>query len=408
MDVRINYQPNKVSDALIDLPSSKSISNRLLIIDALSGFKSELTNLSQARDTDLMQTLLASTETTLNAKDAGTTYRFLTAYLALSSHQSVTLTGEERMYKRPIGILVDVLRQLGADIRYLHQEGYPPLSITGRPLRSPGIIQINGSISSQFISALLLIGPYIENGLSLELLPPVASEPYITMTIALMRAFGAEVSYVDHLLLIQPKPYVPHAYRVEADWSGACFFYSLASLTRERYHIPGLMDQSLQADRAIADIMTHLGVHTDYSSDGVTLSPSVSTTDHLEIDCHAYPDLVPALVVALGLVGRSATLTSIGHLRYKECDRITALQTELQKVGMQISVEHETMMISGKAKVEPHISINTYRDHRMAMCFSILAIQAPIIIQDAEVVHKSFPNYWDIIQGLGMDVNEVS
>lgn len=407
MNLDITYKKPGGQSPNVSLPSSKSISNRLLIIDALSGFQSDIQNLSTARDTKLMLELLNSTKTIKNAKDAGTTYRFLTSYLSLKDGQINILEGEERMYARPIGILVDALKELGAEIEYLKEAGFPPLKITGKQLISQGPISISGSVSSQFISSLLLIGPHIKNGLVLKLIPPVASEPYITMTINLMQAFGAEIKYEQNIISISEKKYTPRPFKVESDWSGACFMYTLAAATSSEILLSNLTDESLQADRAIADIMSKIGITSTFTDAGTIIQGHHNKIKSaLIIDCHAFPDLVPAFVVTLGILGIPATLTSVEHLRYKESDRILALQTEMAKVGVTVKSEPDIIHISGQAKVKRETIFDSYRDHRMAMCFAIFGTQAQIQIRDAEVVEKSFPEYWDVLKKLGFIISK--
>lgn len=395
--------------AIIPLASSKSESNRALIIDALTGFRCDLQNLSTARDTQTMIRLLKSTDRTADVLDAGTTMRFLTAYFAVTGGQKV-MTGTPRMCERPIGILVDALRTLGADITYLNNEGYPPLQLNGFLASqtnqvNPGRVSIRGDVSSQYISALLLVAPTLSNGIVLQLTGDIGSRPYIEMTIEQMRHFGADVTadWNARTLTVAPKPYVPQPYAVESDWSGASYWYSVVALAEDpatEIELLGLKPKSLQGDSAIVDIMRPLGVESTFTDRGVRLTKR-PTEPALSWDFTDCPDLAQTVAVCAAVKGVSLTLTGIESLKIKETDRVYALQTELQKLSAEL-VEVAPNQRYEIRTLTPHSllsapQIHTYDDHRMAMAFAPVALRREIVIEEPGVVAKSYPSFWDDI-----------
>lgn len=404
--------PTSPVRAQIPLASSKSESNRALIIDALTGFRCDLQNLSTARDTQTMIRLLKSSDATADVLDAGTTMRFLTAYFAVTG-QSKIMTGTPRMCERPIGILVDALRTLGADITYLKNDGYPPLQLNGfKPSDTnqahSGRLSIRGDVSSQYISALLMIAPMLPQGLVLTLTGAIGSRPYIEMTIAQMVYFGADVQadWKTNTITVAPKPYVAHSYAIESDWSGASYWYSVAALSDDRVGGPltteiellGLKEKSLQGDSAIVDIMRPLGVESTFTATGVRLTkrPTESSLAWDFTDC---PDLAQTVAVCAAVKGVRLTLTGIESLKIKETDRVGALQAELKKIGAEL-VEVEPnhryeVRTTERSEGEVKAAIHTYDDHRMAMAFAPVAMQRAIVIQEPGVVAKSYPSFWD-------------
>ncbi len=404
------------------LPASKSESNRALLLQKLAG-GGTLTNLSDAHDTVLMQRLLAQADTSdhLDAEDAGTVMRFLTAYLAVTGWRG-TLTGTERMRQRPIGPLVLALRQFGARIYYAGQEGFPPLRFEGfypSTAEYKGVwsreVELPGNISSQFVSALLLVGPTLLGGIMLFLKPPVTSEPYIKMTLALMQHFGAECEDLgDGLYDVTGGTYEapdlkPVDYAIEADWSAASYAYALVALAPpgSTLELPDLRQNSFQGDQAIADFMLHLGVHTEFdTAESVRLTQVPSEpSGPLEFNFSHCPDLAQTVAVVAAALGRSLTLTGLESLRIKETDRIVALQTELQKFGAPLSeispgrfqVQAENFRVNGQR-------VSTYHDHRMAMAFAPLALRGLLQIENPQVVRKSYPTFWDELQKAGFHV----
>ncbi|GAB3769693.1 3-phosphoshikimate 1-carboxyvinyltransferase [Spirosoma horti] len=394
--------------ATIPLASSKSESNRALIIDALTGFRCDLQNLSTARDTQTMIRLLKSTDQTADVLDAGTTMRFLTAYFAVTGQEKI-MTGTPRMCERPIGILVDALRTLGANITYLKQEGYPPLQIKGfsSAAEAGNRLSIRGDVSSQYISALVMIAPLLPNGLTLELTGAIGSRPYIEMTLEQMRYFGADVQadWETKTITVAPKPYTPKSYAIESDWSGASYWYSVAALANDRIAGPltteinllGLKAKSLQGDSAIVDIMRSLGVESTFTDSGVRLTKGPTATS-LAWDFTDCPDLAQTVAVCAAVKGVVLRLTGIESLKIKETDRVAALQAELQKIGAElVEVEPNHLYEVHRLAESPSgpATIATYDDHRMAMAFAPVAMQHEIIIDEPGVVAKSYPSFWD-------------
>ncbi|WP_338871129.1 3-phosphoshikimate 1-carboxyvinyltransferase [Spirosoma sp. SC4-14] len=389
--------------ATIPLASSKSESNRALIIDALTGFRCDLANLSTARDTQTMIRLLKSTDSTADVLDAGTTMRFLTAYFAVTGQQK-TMTGTPRMCERPIGILVDALRKLGADITYLKNEEYPPLQLNGfnASASTQNQITIRGDVSSQYISALLMIAPILPNGLTLELTGAIGSRPYIEMTLEQMIYFGADVkaNWDSKTIIVNPQPYTPKAYTIESDWSGASYWYSVAALANDNHaeiELLGLKARSLQGDSAIVDIMRPLGVESTFTDTGVKLTKRPAESA-LSWDFTHCPDLAQTVAVCATAKGITVTLTGIESLKIKETDRVAALQAELQKIGaelIEVEPNHRYEARPLRATSWTPASIETYDDHRMAMAFAPVAMKQEVIIEEPGVVAKSYPSFWD-------------
>ncbi|WP_353480021.1 3-phosphoshikimate 1-carboxyvinyltransferase [Haliscomenobacter sp.] len=407
------YKNTTTLSGEITLAGSKSISNRTLIIRALCGEPFPIAHLANAKDTDLLQGLLASTEAIRDAGAAGTTFRFMTAYLS-TQEGTQTLTGTERMKLRPIGVLVDALCKLGANIEYLEKEGYPPLQIG--PPDNFGInnkIQISASTSSQYISALLMIAPTLPNGLELELVGKIVSRPYIEMTLSQMAYFGVQHEWEGQFIWVAPQQYQPKPFVVEADWSAASYYYAMAAFATEvDLQLNGLFEESLQGDAVLTEIMTSLGVKTSFNPAGVHLSKTGAPLPEVfEYDFLKCPDLAQTIAVVcagLGVIGR---FTGLETLRIKETDRIAALDIELAKIGVNVIEEPLTadgkayFRIEGKAVV-PAIApeFATYEDHRMAMAFAPLAFMGPIKIHEPEVVVKSYPDFWRDLQAIGFSV----
>ncbi len=394
--------PNGPVRATIPLASSKSESNRALIIDALTGFQGKVQNLASARDTQTMIRLLHSNEETADVLDAGTTMRFLTAYFAATGQQKM-LTGTPRMCERPIGLLVEALRTLGADITYLNKDGYPPLRINGFAFSGANRIAIRGDVSSQYISALLMIAPTLPAGLTIELMGAVGSRPYIEMTIEQMRHFGAniETDWTAQTITVVPQPYSPTTFTVESDWSGASYWYSVVALAEEgsELEVLGLKGRSLQGDSAIAAIMRPLGVESIFTEQGVKLT-KIPAEASLTWDYTGCPDLAQTVAVCAALKGIPHILTGIESLKIKETDRVLALQTELKKIGAElVEIEPNTRYEVRSLKPQPNTSdapsIHTYDDHRMAMAFAPVAMRRPVIIEEPGVVAKSYPSFWE-------------
>ncbi|MDG1297160.1 MAG: 3-phosphoshikimate 1-carboxyvinyltransferase [Saprospiraceae bacterium] len=396
----------------VDLVRSKSIANRLLIIQALADFSFGIKNNSNAEDTQTLTAILNSLrEKSRDAEDyvldvgpAGTCFRFLTAYLTIQKGTFV-LTGSERMKQRPIGPLVDALRSIDADIHYLEKEGYPPLKIKGRELSSDAKIVIDASISSQFISALIMLAPCLNGGLSITLEGKISSRPYLEMTLTLMRKFGIDASFEDNEIRIQNGTYTGMDLEVEADWSGASYFYGLVALAAEsNLLLKGLQLDSIQGDSKIADLFREIGVDSIQEDTGVRIrSKGYQPNGIWSINFSEIPDTAQTFAVVLALMGQEANFTGLESLRIKETDRIKALQVELAKINWGLESDddiHFHLKPIGTGIKENPV-IDTYEDHRMAMSFALLGLKMEIDIIEPDVVGKSFPDYWKILGQLG-------
>ncbi|TLV01144.1 3-phosphoshikimate 1-carboxyvinyltransferase [Dyadobacter luticola] len=391
--------PKQPIRAEIQLAASKSECNRALIINALTGFKCELTNISEARDSQTMLRLLNSSDQVADVIDAGTTMRFLTAYFAVTNQQK-TMTGTARMCERPIGILVDALRFLGADISYEKEEGYPPLKLNGFTYSGNREIKMRGDVSSQYISALLMIAPELPSGLTIQLEGEVGSRPYIEMTLNQMAHFGIDyqADWQKNTLFIPPMKYQPQPYAIESDWSGASYWYSIVALAEDaEVELLGLKKNSLQGDSAIVNIMKHLGVESTFTERGVLLTkiPAAASIGWDFTDC---PDLAQTVAVCCAVKGIRLSLTGVESLKIKETDRIFALQQELKKLGAELKEIEKDHLYEVHAIQDPGViqspSIHTYDDHRMAMAFAPVGMVFPVVIEEPGVVVKSYPGYW--------------
>ncbi|WP_350356598.1 3-phosphoshikimate 1-carboxyvinyltransferase [Hymenobacter canadensis] len=394
------------------LPASKSESNRALILQALAG-GGQLDNLSDANDTQLMQRLLLNPDAPrFDAEDAGTVMRFLTGYLAATGRHT-HLTGTARMLERPIAVLVDALRQLGAAIRYEGQEGYPPLQLSGWNPTDDATeagelteLSVRGDISSQYISALLMVGPTLPHGLRLRLTGKVGSRPYIRMTLALMQHFGADCRDLGTVVEARPGRYQPTDYTIESDWSAASYWYAMVALAPAGswLTLPGLRRYSWQGDQAIVAIMAQLGVATEYVQDGVRLTQTGTRTPFTQdfTDC---PDLAQTVAVVAAALGVSVLMSGLESLRIKETDRIFALQTEMANFGAYLTEETEGhFRVSTDGFRVSGQTVATYHDHRMAMAFAPLALLGPLTIEAPQVVRKSYPQFWSELEKAGFNV----
>lgn len=394
----------------ITLSGSKSISNRVLIIRALCEEPFEISNLSDSDDTTTLARLLESSEVELDTHHAGTTYRFLTAYLAVNEGDRV-LTGSHRMLERPVGPLVDALRQLGAEISYTGNEGYPPLQIQGQILKG-GHVKIDATISSQFLSALLLIAPTLSDGLTLELEGTLVSRPYLEMTLSIMQYFGVQHEWQGHTITVAHQSYVGKPFYVEADWSAASYYYTLAAFATDAdIVLRGLTEDSLQGDAAIVEIGRTFGVQTEFFLDYVRLrrTSEVVAPTYFEYDFVLCPDIAQTVSVLCAGTGTQALFSGLQTLFIKETDRVAALQAELQKVGVflyklpaKFSKKSGAIyyMQEGQAATEEVPIFATYHDHRMAMAFAPLALLFNIEVEDPAVVSKSYPHFWRDLEAL--------
>ena len=388
-------------DVNINLPASKSISNRALIINALAYSNYPIQNLAICDDTDVLVKALNSNDNIFDIGAAGTSMRFLTAFLSKTVGEWV-ITGSERMKNRPISVLVDALNSLGARIEYVEKQGFPPLRIFGSALMG-GEISLNGGVSSQYISALMMIGPYMQNGLKINLLGNIVSVPYILMTIQLMKEYGVEVEFDGQLIKIQPQEYKPILYKVESDWSAASYWYEIISFVRNgKIFLSGLFQQSSQGDSKVAKIFQQLGVETLYQENGVLLTPKGTSVSGFEYDFVDQPDLAQTIAVTCCIKGIPFHFKGVQSLKIKETNRIDALINELEKLGYVLHepIEGELAWNGEKCKALNEINIHTYEDHRMAMSFAPIAILQPLNIVHPEVVSKSYPDFWKDIDKL--------
>ncbi len=409
---------NKKIKGEITLNGSKSIANRALIIRALCPEDFPIEKLSNSKDTILMDALLKSDSDVRDAGAAGTTFRFLTAYLSMQEGTQI-LTGTERMKLRPIGVLVEALKKLGANIEYLEEEGYPPLKIhCPNNLGTNNKLSISAGTSSQYISALLMIAPTLPKGLELTLDGKIVSRPYIEMTLNMMEYFGVKHSWKEQTIIVQPQTYQPKPFTVEADWSGASYHYAMAAFSEELdLQLNGLFKKSVQGDSILAKMMESFCIKTSFNKKGVRLTKykTKKIASLFEWDFLKCPDLAQTLAVVCGGLGVQGLFSGLETLRIKETDRIAALQTELAKVQVYVSPlpkrfspksDKEYYMIDGKAIVEKP-TFPTYEDHRMAMAFAPLAMLGPIEVEEAMVVEKSYPLFWKDIKKLGFKIKNL-
>lgn len=405
-------------DTSIMLPASKSISNRALIIQALTKGGMMPENLSDCDDTEVIIRGLGRQSEIIDIKAAGTAMRFMTAYLSATEGEH-TITGTQRMKHRPIGILVDALRYLGAEIEYVGEEGYPPLHIRGRQLEG-GTLQIAGDVSSQYISALLMIAPILTKGLELKLTGNIISRPYIDLTLHLMHEFGVAAEWSDFdTIRVKPQPYQQRAYTIESDWSAASYWYEILALTDDtlsKVALQGLKDGSRQGDSTVRYIFSLLGIKTSFKEKDVNGMPEALLTRHsrmlnrMDYDFTNQPDLAQTLIAVCPVLGIPFHFTGLGTLKIKETDRIEAMKREMEKLGYILHEEEGTALSWTGERCEPMTqpTIDTYEDHRMAMSFAPLAIKlGEIRINNPEVVSKSYPHYWADLRKAGFKIQQV-
>lgn len=419
MDIIINginpkNIPSNIPDTPISLPASKSICNRVLTIVALSDGVGDVYNVSDCDDTNAIInaiTMHQKGEKYINIGAAGTAMRFMTAMLALRTKATVTIDGSARMRKRPIKELVDVLCQLGAKIEYAGEsDSCPPLLIHQAPMRG-GTVSINGSISSQYISALMMIAPGLSDGLTINITGGLVSRPYVEMTAAIMRDFGAQVLCTDNQITIKQGDYQSRTYSVENDWSAASYWYEIRSLIPDvNLRLASLHKNSTQGDSKVAEIFKLFGVETEYTSDGVLLTYNPkSVVERIDIDLQNQPDLAQTIVVTACLKGIPFRISGLSTLRIKETDRISALISQLAKLGYTVRETEDATLESDSVRrsCDKTPAIETFDDHRMAMAFAPASIVVPgITIEDAEVVSKSYPKYWEHLKLIGFNLSE--
>ena len=407
MNVRLTAKDINPNSKII-ITGSKSETNRLLLLKALYP-NIVIENASNSDDSEVMNSALTSNNQTIDVHHAGTAMRFLTAYFASQESKTVLLTGSSRMKERPIKILVDALRQLGAEIEYIENDGFPPIKITGQELTATRV-SLPANVSSQYISALLLIAPSLQNGLELELIGEITSASYINMTLKLLQEIGVKTSFVGNLIIVKPKSQdqKPKTIIVESDWSSVSYFYSIIALSKEgtKIELSSFKENSLQGDAVLAIIYEQMGVETHFEDGKIKLIKNAKPINqNLKLDLNSAPDIAQTIAVTAFGLGISCELTGLQTLKIKETDRLEALQNELSKLGASISITDDSLQIEPTNLINSNRNIATYNDHRMAMTFAPLALKININIENAEVVSKSYPNFWSDLKKVGFEIS---
>jgi 3-phosphoshikimate 1-carboxyvinyltransferase len=409
MDILLNALENKKIKEKIIISGSKSESNRLLILQKLFP-EISIENLSDSDDSVHMQHALSTQDLKIDIGHAGTAMRFLTSYFAIDEGRETLLTGSERMQNRPIKILVNALQNLGANISYEAKAGYPPIRIKGSKIIKEKV-EINGNVSSQYISSLLLIASQLEKGLEIELIGKITSVPYIKMTLSLLNQLGIETNFEGNSIKVYPKTAVEKQnVVVESDWSSASYFYSIVALAEigSEIQLSAYKKESLQGDSCLAEIYQHFGVETTFGENFITLiKAKESSKETLELDLKNAPDIAQTIAVTCFAESVACNLSGLHTLKIKETDRLVALHDELTNLGATISVTDISLHLKKSSEINKNIAIKTYKDHRMAMAFAPLALLVPIKILNAEVVTKSYQKFWDDMQQIGIKINEL-
>ena len=393
----------------IAITGSKSETNRSLLLQALFP-NIKIENLSNSDDGEVMQKGLTKSTGVVDIHHAGTAMRFLTAYFASQEGKRVVLTGSQRMQERPIKVLVEALQSLGADIQYEKTAGYPPLRITGKKLEKSQV-SLPANISSQYISALLLIATSLENGLELELIGKITSIPYIKMTLALLEQIGVQTSFEGNKISIAPKQIVADTTLVvESDWSSASYFYSIVAMCEvgTEIQLSSYKQSSLQGDSILAKIYNDFGVETTFSNNTILLKKTTEVkSEYLKYDLSNAPDIAQTIAVTCLGLGVGCHLIGLHTLPIKETDRLAALQTELGKFGATVDIDSESLTLQPHSNLKGEVAVDTYNDHRMAMAFGPLALKVDFVVNDAEVVSKSYPDFWNDLKTLGFGIVEL-
>ena len=401
---KIKLSFDKFKDSTIYLNSSKSESNRLLIIKALSEKEITIKNLSKANDSVILKNLLESENLVVwDAQDAGTSFRFLTSFLAIKK-EHVVLSGTERMKQRPVKVLVDALNKIGAEILYLENEGFPPIYVKGKINQVKNKLDIPGDISSQYISSLLLIAPLLEKGIEINIEEPFYSRPYVNMTLNLMNSFGIKSAVKGNKISIKNQEFSSGSYIVESDWSAASYWYSILSISDNinNLTLQGLKKKSNQGDSVISELMKSFGVNTQYKEDGIVLTKIKLDTEEIELDFRDCPDLAQTILVVAAYHKIKLKVSGVESLKIKETDRLVAMKNELKKIGCDFYEEGNYWILEKRRReIDDELSIDTYKDHRMAMAFAPLASKKSMIINDPDVVVKSYPTYWEDLKKVG-------
>ncbi|PWH84353.1 3-phosphoshikimate 1-carboxyvinyltransferase [Algibacter marinivivus] len=407
--MHFTLQKSKIAkQSSVEITGSKSESNRLLLLQALyPEFKLE--NVSNSDDSNLMTNALSSQSEVIDIHHAGTAMRFLTAYFSIQEGRDTILTGSKRMKERPIKILVEALQELGADISYEENEGFPPIKIKGKKLNK-NKVSLKANVSSQYISALLLIASKLENGLELTLEGEITSIPYIKMTLSLLDEIGIESSFEGNTITVKPntKKLNAKTLTVESDWSSASYYFSIAALSDVGTEITlsSYKENSLQGDSALVEIYKHFGVSTVFNENALTLKKETSNLELLTLDLKNAPDIAQTIAVTCFALGMSCDLVGLHTLKIKETDRLVALKTEIEKLGGKVEITDKSLHLSTSIDVKSMVSITTYNDHRMAMAFAPLALKTSIIIEDAMVVSKSYPTFWEDLKSIGFQISK--
>lgn len=399
---------NIAKQSSVQITGSKSESNRLLLLQALyPEFK--LDNVSNSDDSNLMTNALSTQSEVVDIHHAGTAMRFLTAYFSIQEGRETILTGSKRMKERPIKILVEALQELGAEISYEENEGFPPIKIKGSKL-TKSKVSLKANVSSQYISALLLIATKLENGIELTLEGEITSVPYINMTLSLLDEIGVASSFIENTITVKPKTQnsKPKTLTVESDWSSASYFFSIAALSDigTEITLSSYKENSLQGDSALVEIYKHFGVSTIFNQNSLTLKKETSNIEPLTLNLKNAPDIAQTIAVTCFALGMPCDLTGLHTLKIKETDRLVALKTEIEKLGGEVRITDKSLHLSAANKINSMVSIATYNDHRMGMAFAPLALKTAIVIEDAMVVSKSYPTFWDDLESIGFEITK--
>ncbi|QRM89254.1 3-phosphoshikimate 1-carboxyvinyltransferase [Lacinutrix sp. WUR7] len=408
--MNVHLQQSTIAkQSTIQVTGSKSESNRLLLLQALYP-NLEIDNVSNSDDSKVMQKALLSVENHIDIHHAGTAMRFLTAYFSIQKNREVILTGSKRMQERPIAILVDALSQLGVEISYEKNDGYPPIKIQGKQI-TQNKVTLKANVSSQYISALLLIAPKLENGLELTLDGEITSIPYINMTLSLLNDIGVATSFENNVIKVTPQSEIKkQKLTIESDWSSASYYYSIAAMSPvgTQITLASYKENSLQGDASLAKIYTQFGVETTFKDHKITLQKvaTVAPETVITLDLKNAPDIAQTIAVTCFGLGIACDLKGLHTLKIKETDRLVALKTEIEKLGGNVTITDKTLQLETSSAINKDIKIATYQDHRMAMAFAPLALKTSIIIEEAFVVSKSYPTFWSDLKSIGFKISE--
>ncbi|MFD2587699.1 3-phosphoshikimate 1-carboxyvinyltransferase [Croceitalea marina] len=409
MKLHLSAPSDNLLKSAIEITGSKSETNRLLLLQALFS-NINIDNLSNSDDAQVMAKGLKIADGEVDIHHAGTAMRFLTSYFASQEQKNVVLTGSKRMQERPIKVLVDALRSLGAKIEYVKNEGYPPLRITGTAITSSKV-SLPANISSQYISSLLLIAPSLKNGLEVELIGKITSVPYINMTLALLNGVGIETEFTENIIRVKPKAKVEKANLVvESDWSAASYFYSIAALSKvgSEIKLSAYKKNSLQGDSILSEIYKEFGVETEFLKNQIVLKKVNKVVEKkVAFALENAPDIAQTIAVTCLGLNVDCHLTGLHTLPIKETDRLAAMKTELEKLGGKVALTNESLNLTASENLIPNVAIDTYNDHRMAMAFAPIALKINLGINESEVVSKSYPDFWKDMKAIGMEVREI-